>query len=277
MPDEMRDGQNLLTQARQRNARSRNSKPLTLCEHLPSERQPGRPSEQACPDCGEQLWIVTLQGGEDVLAPCLDCTRRANEAQFIQESLELAAQMSPLHSEASLEGFTTDLPHQVRGKAAAQAFLAEMQRGKPLALVLWSQGYGTGKTHLASAIANEARRRGWIVESWLMPEFLSKVRASYDKDSEHDEYSIVRQATGAHLLVLDDLGKEHVVTEAWYQEKVYRIVNARYQRGPLVITTNTDIADLAKRIGGAAFSRLWEMTAHGARIVDMRGPDWRMR
>ncbi|MBU1173438.1 MAG: ATP-binding protein, partial [Proteobacteria bacterium] len=184
---------------------------------MPSERLPGRPSEQSCPDCGEPLWIVTLTGGEDVLAPCLDCTRRANEAQFIRESLELAAQMSPLHGAAALDEFVTGLPHQARGKAAAQAFLSEMQRGKPLALVLWSTGYGTGKTHLASAIANEARRCGWIVESWLMPEFLSKVRASYDKDSEHDEYSIVRQATGAHLLVLDDVGKEHVVTEAWYQ------------------------------------------------------------
>lgn len=95
-----------------------------------------------------------------------------------------------------------------------------------MALVLWSQGYGTGKTHLASAIANEARRRGWIVESWLMPEFLSKMRASY-------------------------------------------------QRGPLVITTNIDIVDLARRVGGAAFSRLWEMTGCGQRIVNMCGPDFR--
>jgi len=56
---------------------------------------------------------------------------------------------------------------------------------------------------------------------------------------------------------------------------VYRIVNARYQRGPLVITTNIDIASLAKRVGGAAFSRLWEMTGYGQRIVDMCGPDFR--
>jgi len=277
MPDETTDGQHLLQQRREANGKRRNSKPPLLGQLSEDKRLPGRPSEQVCPDCGDALWIVTLPSGEDILAPCGDCARRNHEREFIQESLELAAQMSPLHSEASLEEFVTDLPHQVRGKAAVEGFLSEMRRGHPLALVLWSQGYGTGKTHLASAIANEARRRGWIVESWLMPEFLSKVRASYDRDSEYDEYSIVRQATGAHLLVLDDLGKEHVVTKAWYQEKVYRIVNARYQRGPLVITTNTDIADLAKRIGGAAFSRLWEMTAHGQRIVDMRGPDWRFR
>jgi len=276
MPDAMRDGQNLLMQARQRSARSRKSNPSTLDECLKDEPL-GWSSEQVCQDCGEPLWIVRLPGGDQVLSPCGECARRKNDAAFIRESIELAASKSLLHSHATLDSFVVSQPHQERGKTAATLFAKQMRRGKPSALVLWSSGYGTGKTHLASAIANIARGTGWIVESLLMPEFLTQIRASYNNDAGYDEYSLLRQAGMSDLLVLDELGLEHVAQAGWYQEKAYHLVNARYQRGPLVITTNKSITDLSSWIGGAAFSRLWEMTGRGQHIVDMCGPDWRMR
>jgi len=278
MQNAMTDGQNLLTQVRQRSAKSKPSNPHTLGECLPKERKPlGWPSEQVCPNCGEPLWIVRLPSDEQVLAPCGECTRRAHEREFIQESIEAAASKSPLHASATFDEFVTDLPYQVRGKTAAEIFSKQMKKGRPSALVLWSTGYGTGKTHLASAIANTARAGGWTVESLLMPEFLTQIRASYDNDTEYDEHALLRRAGMSDLLVLDELGLEHVVQTSWYQEKAYHLVNARYQRGPLVITTNKNITNLSDWIGGAAFSRLWEMTAGGLYIADMCGPDWRMR
>lgn len=219
-----------------------------------------------------------MPDGRELLATdCLTCRMARTHREFIRESLELAARLSPLHSLVTLDGFVADMPHRERGKAAASAFIEQMQRGLPSALVLWSNGYGTGKTHLASAIANTVRADNWRIESLLMPAFLSKIRSSYNQDSDHDEYDVLNMASGADLLVMDDVGREHVVQESWYEEKIFQLINARYQRGPLIVTTNKGITELPDWIGGAAFSRLWEMTGQGQRVVDMCGPDWRFQ
>jgi DNA replication protein DnaC len=238
--------------------------------------------------CGDALWEVRVfpGDGEWVLAPCMQCTKRENDAVWLDETYEKIAQNSPLYMQVTLNNFAVTMPHQERGKDAVIEFLNTVERKKPMALVLWAStvkdqgwtGYGTGKTLLASIIAGEMRRRRWTVESILMPDFLSQIRATYSQDGDGSEYTIIRRVIQTELLIIDDLGKEHVNSNAsWFQEKVYRLINARYQRGPLVITTNIRASELSMHLGSAAFSRLWEMTDQGARIVDMCGPDWRFR
>lgn len=215
-------------------------------------------------------------------APCLRCHQEAQKAAFIREAVQAQAERSSLYAEATLEEFVTELPHQHRGLAAARAFLETVRPNSPIALILYANsgdgatGYGTGKTHLASAIANELRARGWDVDTWVVPEFLAQIKATYS-DSSKSEWDLVRRASQCDLLVLDDLGKEYVKDLVWFQEKMFLIVNARARRGPMVITTNLGPRELAARVGGAAFSRLWQMCGGGDEklLVDMCGPDWR--
>ena len=97
-------------------------------------------------------------------------------------------------------------------------------------------GYGSGKTHLAAAIANARRAMGdHNVLFVVVPDLLDHLRATYAPDSHVSYDTRLDQVRNAPLLILDDLGT-HSATP-WAQEKLYQIFNYRYNaRLPTVIT-----------------------------------------
>ena len=107
--------------------------------------------------------------------------------------------------------------------------------------------YGSGKTHLAAAIANELTIKGYPVAFVVVPDLLDHLKAAYDPqthfryDKRFDEVRTVR------ILVLDDLGTENATS--WAREKLYQILNHRYvARLPTVITTAWLIEELDSKI-----------------------------
>ena len=124
-------------------------------------------------------------------------------------------------------------------------------------LVLVGQ-YGCGKTHLAAAIANESLRMKMNPIIAVVPDLLDYLRTTFgpDADASYDErFNAFRDAD---LLILDDLGTENATP--WAREKLFQIINHRYnERAPLVVTTNDlDRADPRIR------SRLmdWQIATH---------------
>jgi DNA replication protein DnaC len=240
-----------------------------------------RTSEEVCPDCGQP--IIEVRVGDDWISRgrCLLCEKARSDRKFKHDVQDRNMRRSHLYTK-SLDSFETPMGHQKRGLAAAQELIARVIRGQThVALVLWSSGYGTGKTHLVSGIARALRRRGYTIASWLEPELFAAIRDSY---GGHDasERRIIQKVIESDVLIIDDLGRAYVTEEklGWYREKIYRIVNARYQRSaPLVLTTNCSASgdELQTRIGGAAYSRLWEMARGGDLVVNLNGPDWRAR
>ena len=124
---------------------------------------------------------------------------------------------------------------------------------------------GTGKTHLAAAIANALLAKMVPVVFTTPNDLSAAVRSSFDTGK--DEAAVVRLYQDAPLLVLDDLGKDQPTQ--WSVALLYRILNTRYENdAPVVVTTNYDAAGLAKRLtppggddvtGRAIVDRLTEM------------------
>lgn len=122
--------------------------------------------------------------------------------------------------------------------------------------LLITGSYGTGKTHLAAAIANELMSRNIPVICMTMIDLLTKIKSTFDtasKDSGAEtEESIMRIYETVPLLIIDDIGSEQP-TE-WGSAKIYAIINARYEAYmPVIVTTNYGSAELVER-----------MTPHGA-------------
>lgn len=276
-----RIGQTLLDQKRRE---QRISKPRQFGELCSNEAGLLHPTDMCCPTCGEPLFKVKAPRSDEwMITPCLECHKCKLDADFVQKVRARNAARSVLYRQATLDSFKVEMEHQSRGLAAAQAFVEIVEPGMPIAVIFTSYvkdgwtGYGTGKTHLASAIAGVLCERGYNVVSWSVPEALSQIRSTYNDAGEDTEWRIVREATHCDLLVLDEMGLESYQNESWHHEKMYRIINARYNRGPLIVTTNLPPTELSKHLGGAAFSRLWEMTGQGQRVIDMCGPDWRFQ
>jgi DNA replication protein DnaC len=130
-----------------------------------------------------------------------------------------------------------------RGMDMAHAFAAD-PRGW---LVLQSNNYGNGKTHLAAAIANEVSSRGESVLFIVVPDLLDHLRATFSPASGTRLDKRFDEVRNAKMLVLDDLGTESATN--WAREKLYQLFNHRYNAQlPTIITTATPIDELDPRL-----------------------------
>lgn len=85
---------------------------------------------------------------------------------------------------------------------------------------------GTGKTHLAAAIANHLIAQGRPVVCMTMIDLLERIKRTFSK-RDADEGSILKIYKTVPLLVIDDIGKEPP-TE-WAISTIYNIINGRYE------------------------------------------------
>lgn len=102
---------------------------------------------------------------------------------------------------------------------------------------------GTGKTHLAAAIALQLMNEGVPVICKTSSDLLIDVKKAFDnkKVSEHE---ILEVYQNVDLLIIDDFGKEQC--SDWSISTLYTILNGRYEdMMPTIITTNYNIDQLA--------------------------------
>ena len=125
---------------------------------------------------------------------------------------------------------------------------------------------GVGKTHLACSIANKLIENGTPVIYGTLINLLAELRNSYDIDNNISEMEIIKLYENVNLLIIDDLGKEK--PSEWGLEKLFTIVNSRYENNlPVIITTNYNQSSLVERLSlngeietaKSIISRLYEM------------------
>lgn len=103
---------------------------------------------------------------------------------------------------------------------------------------------GTGKTHLAAAIAIRLIARGIPVIFKTFDDILTDIKRAYDTEGIN-EYEVKNVYKNVDLLIIDDLGKEKC-TE-WSMTILYSILNYRYESMlPVIITTNYNADGLTR-------------------------------
>ena len=106
---------------------------------------------------------------------------------------------------------------------------------------------GSGKTHLAAAIANARLAAGETAIFQVVPDLLDYLRATYHPTSDVTYDELFEKVRNAPLLILDDLGTQSATP--WAQEKLFQILNHRYNSQlPLVVTTNHLLDELDERL-----------------------------
>ena len=106
---------------------------------------------------------------------------------------------------------------------------------------------GTGKTHLAVAIALKLISKGVPVICKTSIDILGDIKRCYERNSEVTEEEVLEAYKTVDLLIIDDLGKEQV-TE-WSVPVLYSILNERYEALlPTIITTNYNTTALAEKL-----------------------------
>lgn len=125
---------------------------------------------------------------------------------------------------------------------------------------------GVGKTHLACSIANKLIENGTPVIYGTLINLLAELRNTYDTYNNISEMEIIKLYENVDLLIIDDLGKEK--PSEWGLEKLFTIINSRYENNlPVIITTNYNQNSLVEKLSlngeietvKSIISRLYEM------------------
>lgn len=106
---------------------------------------------------------------------------------------------------------------------------------------------GSGKTHLAAAIANDRIASGEPVLFMVVPDLLDHLRASFEPDQDDMGFDqLFDQVRNTPLLILDDIDTGGGTP--WAREKLLQVVNHRYNASlPTVFTTTTRPQQLDER------------------------------
>jgi DNA replication protein DnaC len=127
---------------------------------------------------------------------------------------------------------------------------------------------GCGKTHLAAAIANYRLAQGNPVFFVVVPDLLDHLRSTFSPDSKisYDEFSEKLKETP--LLILDDFGEQSATP--WAQEKLYQLINYRYNaRLPMVVTTCLSLDEIETRISSRMVDPMISL------VFNITAPDYR--
>lgn len=156
--------------------------------------------------------------------------------------------------------------HQIMLQRAYEVCFAFAQ--EPSGWLLLTGGFGCGKTHLAAAIANARLDRGQPALFVVVPDLLDHLRTTFSPDSTVTYDELFEQVRTTRLLILDDFGAQS--TTPWAQEKLFQILNHRYNAQlPTVITTNQRLEDIDQRLR----SRLGDINL--VERVHISAPDFR--
>jgi len=123
---------------------------------------------------------------------------------------------------------------------------------------------GCGKTHLAAAIANECLQAGKPVLFQIVPDFLDHLRSTFSPESKVSYDQLFESVRNTPLLILDDFGEQS--TTPWAQEKLYQVINHRYNaRLPTIITTRCSLDEIespiSSRLVDPKISLVWNIIA----------------
>lgn len=137
----------------------------------------------------------------------------------------------------TFENFRCDTPGRKKNYSIAKEYADNFPLHKARGDGLYIEGTnGTGKTHLAAAIALQLIGEGIPVICKTSSDLLLDIKKSFD-DSSVNEAQVLDVYKRVDLLIIDDLGKEQC--SDWSMSTLYSILNDRYEdMKPTIVTTN---------------------------------------
>jgi DNA replication protein DnaC len=147
---------------------------------------------------------------------------------------------------------------------------------------MWFLGSsGTGKSHLAYLVSQQALAAGRSVAIYTGPELLNAIRRTYDEEEPGATQELLDRLTTVELLQIEDLAVAR--PNDWVLEQLYNVINGRYANERAIVFTcdltgddpdGTPTPDrLARHISRRNFSRLMEICGDPHVLM---GPDNRI-
>lgn len=192
----------------------------------------GKEFKSACPICAEERRNKNR-----------DFERRQEQARK-EAKIRAALQRSGIPKRYignSLDSYATTKPGQSQALAIARAyaenFAETLDAGRCL---IFTGTTGTGKTHLATAIANRAIQQGHTAIFASVREIVGAVKNTWRKGVDKTEQEAMEPYVACDLLVIDEVGVQFD-TDA-ERLIMFDVINRRYENvRPMILISNLPI------------------------------------
>lgn len=166
-------------------------------------------------------------------------------------------------------GFATGVPKAQIQELASLAFI---ERAENIVLLGPS---GTGKTHLALALAYRAVMARIKTRFITAADLMLQLAAAHRKDQLMSYFN--RAILGPRLLVIDELG--YLPFGRAEANLLFQVIAKRYERGSIIITSNLSFSDWAGALADDATltAALLDRLLHHGHIVACRGDSYRLK
>ncbi|MFC2145477.1 ATP-binding protein [Actinomycetota bacterium] len=241
-------------------------------------------SGKKCRKCGSPYklipQVISIFGNEhdkSYQVPSCDCKRIEEERQVKKmEGQKIAAKIRELKDcgiNLRFKGKTFsnfDRKKQPNTYDTCREYASSFGGNKKESLLLTGL-VGTGKTHLAVAIADYIARLKHNIANKIIfttvPDMVETVRQKMLQNITGYKEELFR----CSLLILDDLGAESMTD--WTKDVIHQIIDYRYrEKLATVITTNLSLEAIRKTYGERLYSRIYEM----CQGVELSGSDYRL-
>ena len=228
-----------------------------------------------CERCGNTYDYYKFSNGQEFRHGC-DCSMiqagKEAEQQRKQKYLNRIFNQSNVNAslrDATVNSYQPQNEHQVKAKNTAIEYVKTFSLDEPKSLILQGS-YGTGKSHLAYAIAKAIKQQGYSVAFMHIPMLMERIKATYNRNATETTDELVQLLSSIDLLVLDDVGVEN--TEHTLN-KLFSIVDNRVGKNN-IFTTNFSDKELNQNMN---WQRINSRMKQNARTVRVLGDDFRGR
>lgn len=121
-----------------------------------------------------------------------------------------------------------------------------VEQGRPLLLL---GRPGTGKTHLSIAYGMLAALRGYTVRFYQASRLLAELYASLADESTE---RLIGRLARVDLLIIDDV--RHVPPRPEYATLLFELVEARYRRKSMIVSSNLSVREWGEVLGNPALT-----------------------
>ena len=132
---------------------------------------------------------------------------------------------------------------------------------------------GTGKSHLSVALGVEAVKAGRSVHFLTLADLVGALAKAEREGSLREK---IRFYCRFALLIVDEIGYRPVVPGGG--NLFFQLVNARYERGAMILTSNRGFAEWGEVFGDPVVATaLLDRLLHHAVVVQIEGASYRLR
>jgi DNA replication protein DnaC len=210
----------------------------------------------ACPGCSAQKARQEALKREEE-------QKRERHERFIQQLLK-SAHIPPRFQDKTFDNYQAVTKGQRLALSVARQYAENFKDHETVGRCLsCCGGCGTGKTHLATAIATTIARAGYSVLYTTVTALIRRIRATWGDSSYESEADVLAELSKMRLLILDEVGQSFGGDAEISQ--LQEILDLRYQRTlPTLVISNYPFTEFSKYLGARGSDRLRD---NGGKVV----------